>query len=70
MFSNKAREEIGKLFINMALASFVFAILQPFLKDKGFSLPDFIFGFILWLSFLIIGFVILNSIKEEKKNGI
>ena len=66
MFSNKAREEIGKLFINMALASFVFAILQPIVSEKGFDLIEFTFGFILWLSFLMIGASLLNTLKGEE----
>ncbi len=68
MFSNKAREEIGKLFINMALASFVFAILQPFLKNEQTTL-NLIIGILFWFLFAGIGILFLNKTKEENNNG-
>ncbi len=48
----------------MALASFVFAILQPIIKGDKYELDNFLFGIILWLIFMLIGIFILNRIEE------
>jgi len=55
MFSIKAKEELGKLFMNMALAS-----------KENYSLYKFIFGLILWLLFTISGLLILNRLKSDE----
>ncbi len=70
MFSNKAKEELGKLFINMALASFVFAILQPILQNNQ-TVVNFIIGITFWLIFSFIGVLFLNKADKikEKQNG-
>ena len=63
MFNEKTKEELGNLFMNMALASFVFAILQPVLNSDDSSLQNIFIGFILWVSFLGIGVFFLNKVK-------
>ncbi len=51
----KLLEEFGKLFLNMALASFVFVILQPFVaNDLNISKNAFI-GLFLWMVFSSMG---------------
>jgi len=51
----KLLEEFGKLFLNMALASFVFVILQPFVaNDLNINKNAFI-GLFLWIVFSSMG---------------
>jgi len=67
MFSKKAKEEIGKLFMNMALASFVFAILQPILQNTQ-TVINFIIGISFWIIFSSIGILFLNKTDQQKEN--
>ncbi|WP_096999619.1 hypothetical protein [Persephonella hydrogeniphila] len=62
----KVLEEFGKLFLNMALASFVFSILQPFVMHK-LDITALI-GASLWLVFSILGGYLLykaGGYKDE-----
>jgi len=51
----KLLEEFGKLFLNMALASFVFVILQPFVANDLEIGKNALVGFGLWAIFSLLG---------------
>ncbi len=60
----KGLKELGKGFINIGVAFIIFAIIQPFVKEKisiKIAVVSIIFSFI----FFIIG-VILSSLNGEK----
>jgi uncharacterized protein YhhL (DUF1145 family) len=60
----KGLKELGKGFINIGVAFIIFAIIQPFVKEK-FSIKIAVVSIIFSFIFFIIG-VILASLNGEK----
>lgn len=63
-FSKKAVEELGKLFLNMSLATFITTILQPVFNQK-LNIIFLLIGFVLWLILIVAGLYTLNRVKES-----
>ena len=61
MFLKKTTKfELGKGFINLSLAFFIFSVIQPVVKEEV-SIKSFCFGLIGFITSGVIGIILLES---------